>query len=71
MLQRLDAGKDWGWQWVFPVTSHYTNCTPERNANTNCTNLCYQKAVEEAGCIKFSQTVFYGASGREECLTTV
>ena len=38
-----NAGKEWGWQWVFPATSHYTDRSRERSAGTIFTNRFYRK----------------------------
>ena len=43
-----NAGKEWGWQWVFPASSHYTDrVTGERRRHHRHESVL-QKAVKEA-----------------------
>jgi site-specific recombinase XerC len=43
-----NAGKELGWQWVFPTTSHFTDKVTGERAGTICTSPCCRKAVKEA-----------------------
>jgi integron integrase len=43
-----NAGKEWGWQWVFPATSHYTDCTTGEKHRHHLHESVLQKAVKEA-----------------------
>jgi site-specific recombinase XerD len=44
-----NAGKEWGWQWVFPATSHFTDkVTGERRRHHLLHESVLQKAVKEA-----------------------
>jgi integron integrase len=42
------AGKEWGWQWVFPATSHYTDRVTGERRRHHLHESVLQKAVKEA-----------------------
>jgi hypothetical protein len=41
-------GKSWGWQWVFPATSHYTDKVTGERRRHHLHESVLQKAVKEA-----------------------
>ena len=41
-----NAGKEWGWQWVFPATSHLSTASPGKNAGTISMSLYLQRAFQ-------------------------
>lgn len=43
-----NAGKEWGWQWVFPATSHYTDKVTGERRRHHFHESVLQKAVKEA-----------------------
>jgi integron integrase len=43
-----NAGKEWGWQWVFPATSHYTDRITGEKRRHHLHESVLQKAVKEA-----------------------
>ena len=43
-----NAGKEWGWQWVFPATSHYTDKVTGERRRHHLHESVLQKAVKEA-----------------------
>ena len=43
-----NAGKRWGWQWVFPATSHYTDPVTGEKRRHHLHESVLQKAVKEA-----------------------
>jgi integron integrase len=43
-----NAGKEWGWQWVFPATSHYTDRTTGEKRRHHLHESVLQKAVKQA-----------------------
>ena len=43
-----NAGKEWGWQWVFPATSHYTDTVTSEKRRHHLHESVLQKAVKEA-----------------------
>ncbi len=43
-----NAGKEWGWQWVFPATSHYTDRVTGERRRHHLHESVLQKAVREA-----------------------
>jgi len=43
-----NAGKEWGWQWVFPATSHYTDPASGERRRHHLHESVLQKAVKEA-----------------------
>lgn len=43
-----NAGKEWGWQWVFPATSHYTDTITGEKRRHHLHESVLQKAVKEA-----------------------
>ena len=43
-----NAGKEWGWQWVFPSTSHYTDRVTGERRRHHLHESVLQKAVKEA-----------------------
>jgi len=43
-----NAGKEWGWHWVFPATSHYTDKTTGERRRHHLHESVLQKAVKEA-----------------------
>jgi integron integrase len=51
-----NAGKEWGWQWVFPATSHYTDRATGEQRRHHLHESVLQKlvkqAVHEAGLAK-------------------
>lgn len=42
------AGKEWGWQWVFPATSHYTDTVTGERRRHHLHESVLQRAVKEA-----------------------
>jgi len=42
-----NAGKEWGWQWVFPATSHYTDGVTGQKRRHHLHESVLQKAVKE------------------------
>ena len=44
----LNAGKEWGWQWVFPATSHFTDKVTGERHRHHLHESVLQKAVKEA-----------------------
>jgi four helix bundle protein len=42
------AGKEWGWQWVFPATSHYTDRVTGEQRRHHLHESVLQKAFKEA-----------------------
>ncbi len=42
------AGKEWGWQWVFPATSHYTDRVTGEGRCHHLHESVLQRAVKEA-----------------------
>jgi integron integrase len=43
-----NAGKEWGWQWVFPATSHYTDRVTGEKRRHHLHESVVQKAVKQA-----------------------
>jgi integron integrase len=43
-----NAGKEWGWQWVFPATSHFTDRQTGERRRHHVHESVLQKAVKEA-----------------------
>jgi integron integrase len=43
-----NAGKEWGWQWVFPATSHYTDRETGEQRRHHLHESVLQKAVKQA-----------------------
>ncbi|MBI2357583.1 MAG: integron integrase, partial [Deltaproteobacteria bacterium] len=43
-----NAGKEWGWQWVFPATSHYTDRVTGERRRHHLHESVLQKAVKDA-----------------------
>jgi integron integrase len=43
-----NAGKEWGWQWVFPATSHYTDRATGGKHRHHLHESVLQKAVKQA-----------------------
>jgi integron integrase len=43
-----NAGKEWGWQWVFPATSHYTDRVTGEQRRHHLHESALQKAVKQA-----------------------
>jgi integron integrase len=43
-----NAGKEWGWQWVFPATSHYTDRATGEKRRHHLHESVLQKAVKQA-----------------------
>jgi integrase len=43
-----NAGQEWGWQWVFPATSHYTDKVTGERRRHHLHESVLQKAVKEA-----------------------
>jgi integron integrase len=43
-----NAGKEWGWQWVFPATSHYADKLTGERRRHHIHESVLQKAVKEA-----------------------
>jgi integron integrase len=43
-----NAGKEWGWQWVFPATSHYTDRTTGEKRRHHRHESVLQKVVKQA-----------------------
>ena len=42
------AGKEWGWQWLFPATSHYTDTVTGERRRYHLHESVLQKAVKDA-----------------------
>ncbi|MBI2988261.1 MAG: integron integrase [Deltaproteobacteria bacterium] len=43
-----NAGREWGWQWVFPATSHYTDRVTAERRRHHLHESVLQKAVKDA-----------------------
>jgi integron integrase len=43
-----NAGKEWGWQWVFPATSHYTDALTGEKRRHHLHESVLQRAFKEA-----------------------
>jgi integron integrase len=43
-----NAGKEWGWQWIFPATSHYSDRITGEKRRHHLHETVLQKAVKEA-----------------------
>ena len=43
-----NAGKEWGWQWVFPATSHYTDTVTGEKRRHHLHESVLQRAFKEA-----------------------
>jgi integron integrase len=43
-----NAGKEWGWQWVFPATSHYTDSVTGEKRRHHLHESVVQRAFKEA-----------------------
>ena len=43
-----NAGREWGWQWVFPASSHYVNRRTGMRHRHHLHESAVQKAVREA-----------------------
>lgn len=43
-----NAGKEWGWHWVFPATRHYTDPATGERRRHHLHESVLQKAVKEA-----------------------
>ncbi len=43
-----NAGRDWGWQWVFPATSHYTDSLTGEKRRHHLHESVLQRAVKDA-----------------------
>ena len=43
-----NAGKEWGWQWVFPATSHYTDRSTGEKRRHHLHESVLQRAFREA-----------------------
>jgi integron integrase len=43
-----NAGKEWGWQWVFPATSHFTDKVTGERRRHHLHESVLQKAIKEA-----------------------
>jgi integron integrase len=43
-----NAGKEWGWQWLFPATSHFTDKVTGEKRRHHLHESVLQKAVKEA-----------------------
>ena len=43
-----NAGKEWGWQWVFPTTSHYTDKSTGEKRRHHLHESVLQRAFKEA-----------------------
>ena len=43
-----NAGREWGWQWLFPATSHYTDTITGEKRRHHLHESVLQKAVKEA-----------------------
>jgi integron integrase len=43
-----NAGKEWGWQWIFPATSHYTDRITGEKRRHHLHESVLQKAVKQA-----------------------
>ncbi len=43
-----NAGKEWGWQWVFPASSHYTDRVTGERRRHHLHESVLQKAVKDA-----------------------
>jgi site-specific recombinase XerD len=42
------AGREWGWQWVFPATRHYVDVASRRRRRHHLHETVIQRAVREA-----------------------
>jgi len=43
-----NAGREWGWQWVFPATSHYTDAVTAEKRSHHLHESVLQRAFKEA-----------------------
>ena len=43
-----NAGKEWGWQWVFPATIHYTDTVSGEKRRHHLHESVLQRALKEA-----------------------
>ena len=43
-----NAGKEWGWQWIFPATSHYTDRATGEKRRHHLHESVLQKAIKQA-----------------------
>jgi integron integrase len=43
-----NAGKDWGWQWIFPATTHYTDAVTGEKRRHHLHESVLQRAFKEA-----------------------
>lgn len=43
-----NAGKEWGWQWLFPATAHYTDTTTGQQRRHHLHETVLQRAFKEA-----------------------
>jgi integrase len=48
LLDQVRAAFEWGWQWVFPATRHYTDPVSGRRRRHHLHESVLQKAVREA-----------------------
>jgi hypothetical protein len=46
--RKYPVGKEWGWQWVFPATSHYTERTTGEQRRHHLHESVLQRACKEA-----------------------
>ena len=67
-----NAGKEWGWQWVFPATSYYTDGKSGEQRRHHLHESVLQKvvkqAVRKAGLAKSATRTHSGIRLRPICL---
>jgi integrase len=59
-----NAGKEWGWQWLFPATSHFTDKVTGENAGIICTNPCCKKRCESLASPNRRARIRFGIRSR-------
>ena len=52
-----NAGKEWGWQWIFPATSHYVDRLTGENRRHHLHETVLQKAFKEGGSRRVSSNL--------------
>ena len=69
-----NAGKEWGWQWVFPATSHYTDPATGSSGDIICTNRFYRrpsnKSFARPGCQNLQLRTHFAILLQPICLRT-
>jgi integron integrase len=70
-----NAGKEWGWQWLFPATSHYTDRLTGEQRRHHLHETVLQKAFKEPeskqGFLSRRGAILYVTPSRPTCWKTV